>query len=190
MPSPEIVQLRPETIEWATWEGSEIRLKPGDTREGKIANSIFGSYGQQLLIDKTGGRRVTKAEVPDFAYDIKVDHDRLTNYLGWGYDIGVPIANVEIKDLRAENRSWVSFHDGFIGHAIKCARRRRFHYLVAYYVNVLDEKKYIAEVQLCAAVSPIALLRDRYFHPSKPSFKPMHYFRPRDIHEDNVGRIF
>ena len=193
------VKLNEATLKFARDEGKDLagakKLREFDPKQmlkEKVKNSTFGSYAQQLLVEEAGARRVTRDEVPNFAYDVVVDHDRLAEFFGWkpSWDgRREELARVEIKSVHMEGRKNVSFHDKFFAHALECARWKRFDYLAAFGVNVIDEEKKIAEVLILGILTPHAFVSSETFPVSR--FNPeQHYLRTSAVHSKDLGRIF
>lgn len=196
------VKLSPETLMEAAEEGREIarakklsHLDPKTIEAEKIANSTFGSYAQQLLINEIGARRLTKEEgkLKGFPYDVEGDRQKLLEFCGWG-DSFEPekmdrIARTEIKSVHMDGRKWISFHDEYFAHALTCARMKRFDYLTTFGVRVIDEKEKVAEVSLLGILTPAAFTNPRTYCPSGYQ-RGQHYLRKNDVHAMGVGRIF
>jgi hypothetical protein len=192
------VKLDQESLDFARAEGEELakakklrEFDPVKILKEKVANSTFGSYAQQLLVEEGGARRVTRTEVPNFAYDVVVDHDRLAEFFGWrpSWDWRrEDVARVEIKSSHMEGRKNVSFHDKFFSHALECARWKRFDYLAAFGVNVINENEKIAEVFVLGIMTPHAFMSEETFPVSK--FNPgQRYLRASAVHAKDLGRI-
>lgn len=193
------ITLSPETIQFAINEGIKIfrtskKLTAYDTEERKIANCIFGAYAQQAFIEATGGRRVTKKEVPRFYYDVVCSNSAFANYIGWSdkelwlktKEKGV---RVEIKNVHGASRTWASFYDSNIEYAVKCANNQLYDCFVGYATTVVDPKRFIANVELWVAVNTRALLDRDCFR--KSSFNtPMHYFVKNSVESRNWGKVF
>lgn len=205
----EQIRLSQESIDWAIEEGTEIfknsaSLRRDDTLMIKIRNSIFGAFGQQALIDHTGGRRVTKEEVPGFWYDVLVPWEKFYAYTGMATRVAADgtmlDVRVEVKTIRMVNRSgkWVSLYENFLHHAIKSARADQLDYIMVYGVHGEINTDHSAEIELLGVVSAKAFSRaniDFYFPRStfwddaNPRTQ-MRYFNKRHLHEDRLGKIF
>lgn len=193
------VKLSESSLIFAQTEGEEIakakklsHLDPKETREKKIANSTFGTYAQQLLIEQIGARRVTKEECPGYHYDVVTDHQKLLEFFGWEPSWewrSKPESSVEIKSLHTEGRGWISFYDENVAHALKCARYGWFDYLTAFGVNVINEKDKIAEVSLLGIVAPAALTNPETYVRSGHNFG-QHYLQTSKVHQLGLGKIF
>lgn len=193
------VKLNQESLEFARLEGEEIakakklrHLDPEVVKEQKIANSTFGCYAQQLLIEQVGARRVTRREVPNFSHDVVVDHQKLLEFFGWEPSwewAMIKTARLEIKSVHMEGRRWISFHDEYFAHALHCARHKWFDYLAAFGVNVINEEEKIAEVLVLGILTPHAFTNRETYLPSKHQVG-QHYLKTQEVHRLNLGKIF
>lgn len=189
------VTLSRENINFAIWEGTELfnnsrRLKPQDTVDTKIRNCLFGAFGQQVMMNELGARRVTKKECPDFSYDVLVDHDEFAEWAGYHTpEVKTRDARVEIKDLGVERRTCISFYDDNIAHAKKSAALRKFDYMTCFSVGNCDFREYTADVCLIAVLPARTVANDRLWRDSKYQ-KDQKYLNTDEINAGEYGVVF
>lgn len=194
--TPQTITLTQESIDFARWEGTELfehsrNLRPDDTVETKIRNSLVGAFGQQVMVEEVGARRVSKEECPNFAYDVVCNHYFLGEWAGY-YDPSITskVARVEVKTLGLESgRKWISFNRKNIAHALKCARLRQFDYMTFFGIADLNLEEHTATVDFLGIIPVRAVANDRLWKTSK--FKPdMIYINHHDVNDGEYGSIF
>ena len=192
------VQLSRETIDFAIWEGTElynnrVRVRPSDTLETKITNSLLGAFGQQVMVNELGARRVTKEECPDFAYDVVVNHDELLEWTGYRnrkQDVQTRDARIEIKDLGMATRKFISFYDGNVNHARKCAKNERYDYMVCFGVNNFSRREYTADVNLIGILTAATVSTESRLWRDSNFKADMKYLVASEVNTANAGLVF
>lgn len=191
------IKLNDQSIAFAIEEGKEIfrnsrSLNYHDTEQTKINNCLIGAFGQQVFIEGTNGRRVTKEECPDFTYDVECVNLAVKAYSGWkDRRAEDAISRCEIKVRPMENRKWVSFNDQMMRHATRSAKAGLLDYIVFYGIRNIELSQYEADVVLAAIVLPEVICDDLGVF-RRPSLytKGESFLNKGRIHERNAGKIF
>lgn len=188
------VKLTQQSIDFAIQEGTEIfknsrSLTRFDTLRTKINNSLIGAFGQQVLIENTGGRRVSKEECPSFAYDVVCTNEAIHKCCGWSQ----PFPNsqevrVEVKVRPVENRKWISFNDQMFRHVTRYSKSGDLDYVVFYGISNINLNAHEADIDFLGIISAKVLTIEGLRSPSHYE-KGSSFLNKYGIHDRNLGRI-